>query len=237
MGRRTILITGANSEIVSKYIEREVQNYEYIIVAYDRRRDRIDRLKEVYGDRIVPIRADFSVFSDVEMLSEEAGKYEIDELLHVAAPQLRHMRFAKGNIKDFELEMQVVYWSFLRICQQLIPGMAKKGQGRIVSILTEYTVTSQPPYLSHYISAKFALLGLIKSLAAEYAAKGIRVNGISPGMIETDFISQLPRYVIDNNIKTSPNKKNLSSADLIPTISYLLSEESGSINGQNILLQ
>lgn len=125
----------------------------------------------------------------------------------MAAPGLRHMRLAKGDLGEYENEMQVVCWSFLRICQALLPGMTKREEGRILAVLTEYTITYQPPYLSHYITAKYALLGLIKGIAAEYAAKGIRANGISPGMIETDFISKLPQYVIDDNSKGSPRAR------------------------------
>ena len=56
-------------------------------------------------------------------------------------------------------------------------------------------------------------------------------------MIETDFISKLPQYVIDDNAKATLRGRNLNSADLIPTIDFLMSEKSTGINGQNILLQ
>lgn len=234
---RTILITGANSEIASEYVRKRGNDYDLIIANYAHRRDRIDDLQESYGNKIVNFRADLSMPDEIERLIEDIKCYDIDEFLHVAAPKLRHMRFTKGDIKEFELEMQVVYWSFLRICQNIIPGMSKRGHGGIVAILTEYTVTDQPLYLAHYISAKFALLGLIKSLAGEYAAKGVRVNGLSPGMIETDFISRLPQYVIDDNAKNAADGRNLRPEDLISTLSFLLSEESEGISGQNILLK
>jgi len=234
---KTILITGANSEIATNYIKAKNQDYTCIIAHYGHRHDRIDELKDVFRNKLVPISADLASEAEVDNLAGKMKSYEIDEFLHIAAPKLRYMRFAKANRSEFELEMQVVYWSFFQVCQAIIPNMLKRGKGRVVSILTEYTVTNQPPYLSHYISAKFALLGLIKSLAGEYAVKGIRINAISPGMIETDFVSQLPQYVINDNAKSTIRGRNLTPDDLIPTISYLLSEESGSINGQNILLQ
>lgn len=234
---RTILITGANSAIASEFIKQNAAGYDAIIVHYGHRRNRIDELIECFGTKIIPLRADLSNKDEVEKIAETIKQYEIDEFLHLAAPGLHHMRLSKGNVEDFEREMQVVCWSFLRICQEILLGMTKRREGRILAVLTEYTVTNQPPYLSHYISAKFALLGLIKCLASEYAAKGIRTNGISPRMIETDFISKLPQYVIDDNAKGTPEGKNLKPEDLIPTISYLLSKESVTINGQNILLK
>ncbi len=234
---KTILITGANSEIAAVYIRKYGQDYDRIIMHYGHRRDRIDGRKRDYGEKITPFEADISRRDEVEKLVEMISEYEIDEYLHLPAPKLRHLRFTKGNIDEFDLEMQVVYWSFLRISQAIIPGMSERGSGRILAILTEYTVTEQPAYLSHYISAKFALLGLLKSLAKEYGSKGLRINGISPGMIETDFISTLPHYVVDDSAKMTMRGRNLSPIDLLPTIRYLLSEDSDGINGQNILIK
>lgn len=234
---RTILITGANSEIASEYVKHYGDGYDRIIMHYGHRKDRVVELEGLYGSAIIPINADFSKRDEIGRFIEIIKEYEIEEFLHLPAPKLRHIRFVKGSIDEFELEMQVVYWSFLRICQTLIPGMTKRRTGRILAVLTEYTVDKQPPYLSHYISAKFALLGLIKSLASEFGSKGIGINGISPGMIETDFISKLPQYVVDDNAKTMTRERNLIPADLVPTVSYLLSKDSEGINGQNIMIR
>lgn len=234
---RTVLITGANSAIASEYIKKAAEDYDQIIVHYGHRRDRIDKLLETYGTKIIPLCADLSIKAEVDRLAEGLKEYKIDEFLHLAAPGLRHMRLSKGSIEEYEIEMQVVFWSFLRICQGILPGMAKRKEGRILAVLTEYTITNQPPYLSHYITAKYALFGLIKCIASEYAAKGIRANGISPGMIETDFISKLPQYVIDDNAKGAPEGRNLLPDDMVPTINYLLSRNSAAINGENILLK
>ncbi len=234
---RTILIIGANSAIATEYIKTTAENYDRIIMHYAHRRDRIDDLLELYGDRIIPLCADLSNKEETDTLAKNIGEYEIDEILHLAAPGLRHMRMSKGSMEEYEVEMQVVCWSFLRICQAILPYMTKRGEGRILAVLTEYTVTNQPPYLSHYITAKFALLGLIKCIASEYAAKGIRANGISPGMIETDFISKMPQYVIDENAKGTPEGRNLLPEDLISTVKYLLGKDSAAVNGQNILLK
>lgn len=233
---KTILITGGNSEIAFEYVKNHWHEYKNIIMNYGQRKDRIDRLMNSY-DNIVPINADLGDKIQVDDLVNRIKEYEIDEYLHLAAPKLRHERFTKCAIEEYEKEMQVVCWSFLRIIQQLIPMMVKKHEGRILAVLTEYTITCQPPYLSHYITGKFALLGLIKCIASEYGSKGIRANGLSPGMIKTDFISKLPQYVIDDNAKATAEGRNLSADDLIHTIQYLLSKESAGINGQNILLK
>lgn len=68
-----------------------------------------------------------------------------------------------------------------------IPNMAKKKYGRIVFMLTSCTINNPPKYQSSYVTVKYALLGLMKALAVEYADRGITVNGVSPDMMETKF--------------------------------------------------
>lgn len=236
---KIILITGGNSEIGSTYIKEKGSEYDRIIVHYGRNRERIDKLVEMYGDKIIPFSADLSDSVSVQEMLESIKdmRIEIDAFLHVAAPKFRYTRFHKNNIHEFELEMNVVYWSYFMICRALLPGMVKRKKGKIVSILTEYTITSQPAYMAHYISSKYALLGLTKALSSEYASKNVQINAISPGMVETEFLSQIPHYIIEQNAQSNPNNKNLSPMELVPVINFLLSDESDKVSGQNILVK
>ena len=109
--------------------------------------------------------------------------------------------------------------------------MAKKKYGRVVIMLTAYTIGTPPKFQSTYVTAKYALLGLMKSLAAEYRPYGVCINGISPGMIDTKFIEELPHPVVEQNIKNSVLGRNLTPEDIIPVIRYLLSEEASYITG------
>ena len=59
-------------------------------------------------------------------------------------------------------------------------------------MLTSCTTNIPPKYLASYVTSKYALLGLVKALSNEYADKGIRINGISPSMIETKFLENIP---------------------------------------------
>ena len=81
---------------------------------------------------------------------------------------------------------------------------------------------------------KYALLGLMKSLSVEYADKGIMVNGVSPDMIETKFLKDIPDLVIRQNAERSPLKRNLTIEDVVPTFDFLLSDAADTITGQNI---
>ena len=114
--------------------------------------------------------------------------------------------------------------------------MAKNKYGKVVVMLTSYTTNIPPKYLASYVTSKYALLGLIKALANEYADKGIRINGISPTMMDTKFLQSIPELIVKQNAMNSPTGKNLSVEEVTPMFEFLLSDKSAAITGQNIAI-
>ena len=78
------------------------------------------------------------------------------------------------------------------------------------------------------------MLGLMKSLAAEYGDKNININAVSPSMIETKFLSEIHEKVIEMSAEMNPLKRNATTKDIVPIIKFLLSKESDYITGANI---
>ena len=120
------------------------------------------------------------------------------------------------------------------ILQKFIPKMSKNKYGKIVFMLSAYLLGVPPKFQSPYITIKYALLGLMRNLAAEYAAKGIMVNAVSPDMMETKFLSELPDLIIEQSAKNNPLGRNIYIDEVVPTIEYLLSSGSDMVTGQNI---
>ena len=67
-----------------------------------------------------------------------------------------------------------------------------------------------------------------------YAEKGIRVNGVSPDMMETAFISEIPELIREKNAQDSPLKRNLLPGDILPAVRFLLSEGADAVTGVNL---
>ena len=84
------------------------------------------------------------------------------------------------------------------------------------------------------VITKYAMLGAVKALAAEYAEKGITVNGVSPAWVETKYLRNQPDFLIEQNAANSPLGRNLTVDDVIPAIEYLLSDGAACVNGQNL---
>jgi len=120
------------------------------------------------------------------------------------------------------------------ISQAFIPKMSKKNYGKIVFMLSAYLLGVPPKFQSPYVTVKYALLGLMKELAVEYASKGIMVNAVSPDMMETKFLSELPDLIKEQSAKNNPLGRNIYVKEVVPTIEYLLSSGSDAVTGQNI---
>ena len=120
--------------------------------------------------------------------------------------------------------------------QQFLPAMAKGRYGKVVLTLSSCTAGTPPRYWTAYTTVKYAMLGLMKSLAAEYADKGVRVNGISPSMIDTEFVAGLPHLILEQNQAEHPLKRLARPEDVAGVIQMLLSEQGDYISGENILI-
>ena len=121
-----------------------------------------------------------------------------------------------------------------RILNAYLPKLAKLKEGRVVFMLSSATSGVPPMAMAHYVTAKYALLGLMKSLSSEYSSKGITVNAVSPSMIETEFLSQIPQQLVEITADKHPLGRNGLPADVVPAICFLLSQQASFITGVNL---
>lgn len=98
--------------------------------------------------------------------------------------------FEQINDEDWLQALDLNLLSAVRITRAVIPGMVKLGHGSVVMVATDAAV--QPDkFVPHYTASKAALLSLSKSLSRQYGPRGIRVNTVSPGMVETTQLHEL----------------------------------------------
>lgn len=114
-------------------------------------------------------------------------------------------------------------------CQEIIPDMLERGWGRIVNISSSSAQTGAP-MMSHYAASKGGVIAFTKSLGLELAAKGITVNNIPPGFVDTPMLRQSP-VDIDKQIEASPMKRAGTPEDIATACAFLASEQAGYITG------
>ena len=157
-------------------------------------------------------------------------------IVHLPAGKFENIKFNKITWEKFQTDINIALRSLVIILNGFLPIMSKNKFGRIVVMLTSCTTNIPPKYLSSYVTSKYALLGLVKALSTEYADKGIRINGVSPTMIETTFLQNVPELLVQQNAMNSPTGANLTVEEVLPLIEFLLHDSAGSITGQNIAI-
>lgn len=231
---KTLLITGASSDVGLKLMEKLAGNYEHIWAHYCHSKAAIDALGRERV--IVPIQADFSRADDTQKLIEtvaSSGEYP-DHIIHLSACKVFSQKFHKCSWQDYQNGIDVSLRSIEMILQNFLPVMAKKRQGKVVFMLSSCVAGIPPRGQSPYVVSKYALLGLMKVLSAEYAGKGITVNAVSPDMMETKFLQSIPELIVQQNAKTNPLGRNIEVEEVLSAFEYLLSEGASAVTGQNI---
>jgi 3-oxoacyl-[acyl-carrier protein] reductase len=122
------------------------------------------------------------------------------------------------------------------VLKELLPEMAARGRGKIVFVLSSVTEGVPPIGLSSYTTVKHALLGLMRSLAAEYASRHININAVSPSLTETTFLSGLPKRYVEIVGQQAPWRRNATTGDVAGAIRFLLSPDADYVTGVNLLV-
>jgi len=235
---KVLLVTGGSSSVGIGLVSEIEKEYSTIWVHYNNSADRVNELKYRLGDKIKPVKADFSKEEDVIELINTITKFkEIpDHIVHLAAIKSENKKFHKFNWNEYQDMIDTSLKPAVLILKKFLPFMSKNNYGKVVFMLSSFVNGATPKYQSPYIVSKYALYGLMRNLAAEYIEKGINVNAVSPDMMETGFIDNIPDIIKVQNAENSPIKRNLMVEDVIPTFKYLLSDGADTVYGQNIVI-
>lgn len=236
---KVLLIMGASSDCGIAIIKKVHNNYSHIYAHYAHHAEQLQKIREEIGDKLILIQDDFSLENSGQAILdiiEKRGEYP-DHIIHLPAPNYQNYKFVKAGWTPFEHGIQTSLHSCVTVLQGVIPKMIKeKREGRIIFMLSSYTNNNPPRFTAPYVTVKYALLGLMKELSVEYADKGIMVNGISPGMMETKFLKDVPELIVQQNAGNSPFGRNLNIEEVVPLFEFLLSDEAARITGQNIII-
>lgn len=131
-------------------------------------------------------------------------------------------------------------------CRATLPGMLASGWGRIINIASTAAKVGYL-YNAAYVASKHGVLGLTRALALEVARKGITVNAICPGFVETEIARQGIENLVERTGRTpgearqalermSPQHRLLSPEEVAAAVLYLVSDVARGVNGQGIVI-
>ncbi len=179
-----------------------------------------------------------SVRGDV---SSEEGVREIFRLVNESWGPVDILINNAGITRDgFLVRMKLDDWDAVMNCnlksaflcsREAVKGMVKRRWGRIINLASVVGLIGNPSQ-ANYCSSKAGIIGLTKSIAREYAQRGITVNAVAPGFIETEMTEGLPLAVKDEMLRSIPSGRPGSPEDIAKAVAFLASEDASYITGQ-----
>lgn len=243
---KTYLIIGASSDVAVEYIRslakhtrKNAKNPILICAHYYRNKDKLEEIAREYsGIELKILQADLTEEEQALKLVNQVRQYVKypNYILHFPAMTFDYMRYREIDTDYLRQEMNVQLYSFLIITREFLPLMHKEYGNRVLVMLTSYLAEELPPkFMADYVVAKYALLGAMKAAAAEYGGKNLKINGISPIMMDTKFLSKMDSKIKELTAMKSPLGRVPKPEELVPYIDEML--DSGYMNnGYNLLL-
>jgi 3-oxoacyl-[acyl-carrier protein] reductase len=240
---RVALVTGASRGVGAGIARSLAGEGAAVVVNYRKNEERAQEVARAIKDRggeALPYRADIT---DEDAVKEMVGAATdvfgpVDVLVNNALPDYRFDPVARKDLgkirwEDYLHQLGAVRGA-LYCAQAVAPGMAEKGGGRIVSILSNLINNPVVPY-HDYTTAKSAFLGFSRNLAAELGPHGITVNMVAGGLVdETDASAPTTQEVREIVAGSTPLGRLATPADVAGAVLMFVSPWAGFVTGQYI---
>jgi acetoacetyl-CoA reductase len=179
----------------------------------------------------------FGDVSDFEAMGEMVRKIEAEHgpigILVNCAGITRDSTFRKMTPEQWHAVISTNLDSVFNVTRQVIDGMLERGWGRIINISSVNAVRGQFGQ-TNYAAAKAGILGFTKSLAQEVIRKGVTVNAISPGYVQTDMVAAIREDVRQKIVSEIPAGRLAMPAEVADAVAFLASDNAGYITGTNL---
>jgi len=230
---KTALVTGATGGI-GHAIARALHQQGATVAISGTRRDVLDQVAGDLKDRVHVLPCNLADKDEVEALvpkSEEAmGQLDI---LVANAGITKDNLLVQLRDEDWDQVVAVNMTATFRLARAALRGMMRRRFGRIIGISSVVGVTGNPGQ-GNYTATKAGMIGMIKSIAGEYAKRGVTANAIAPGFIATAMTDKLNDKQREAILARVPAGRLGAGADVAATAVFLASDEAAYVTGQTI---
>ena len=234
---RVALITGA-SRGIGYAIARALAKDGVDIAGIDINISELQSAMKVIGDstgrRTLAIQADVGEFASMENAAAEVIKvFDKISILVNNAGITRDNLILRMKDSEWDDVMRINLTGTFNCTRAVIKGMVKNRYGRIISIASIVGLMGNSGQ-ANYAASKAGIIGFTKSIAREYANRGVTANAIAPGFIETEMTKKLPEDITKALLGQIPMGKLGTPEDVADAVRFLASDEAKYITGQVI---
>jgi 3-oxoacyl-[acyl-carrier protein] reductase len=231
---KTALVTGATGGIGAE-IARALHAQGASVVLSGTREAVLKELAQSLGERASVAPANLSDPGAVDGLVEkaEAAAGAPLDILVANAGITKDGLLLRMKDEDWEQVIKVNLESYFRLARAALKGMMRRRHGRIIGITSVVGVTGNPGQ-ANYAASKAGMIGFSKALGQEVASRGITVNCVAPGFIESPMTDALNEQQKTQILSTIPSGRLGAGADVAAACVYLASAEAGYVTGQTL---
>jgi len=239
---KVVLITGASSGIGRATAELFGRCGASVAITYLNNKAGADEAAAAIsaaggGPRAVTIKADVTRTSEIEQMIREVetGLGPVDILVNNAGSLIERLKTLELTEQRWNEVLNLNATSAFFAAKAVIPKMLEKGSGVIVNVTSIAARNGGALGSIHYSSAKAAILTMTKGLAKEFAAQGIRVNAVSPGVIDTPYHETFTTPEVMQNLrKAIPMGREGRPEEVAGVIAFLASGAASYLCGETI---
>ena len=235
--QRIVFVSGGMGGIGSAICRRFAQSGHTVVAGclpgYEKKKEWLDAMR-AEGYKVHAAEGDVAEFDSCAAMFYNilAVVGPVDILVNNAGIT-RDAVFKRMTEQDWMAVINTNLNSVFNVTRQVIDGMSERGWGRIINISSVNALKGQFGQ-TNYSAAKAGMAGFAKALAQEVVKKGVTVNTVSPGYVETDMVKAIRQEIREQIVAAIPMGRLAQPEEIAAVVAFLASEEAGYITGANI---